>query len=83
MSEAPAYAGSRAPAGDGPAHAGTHAHTHAQPPMADDSRTSVAVRRVAVSIVGLLLVGAAWLIWVRGEAMIVDLATLGGGIFCF
>lgn len=72
---------------EAPAHADVHAHadayTQTQPPLADGSRAPVVVRSVAVSVVGLLLAGAAWLIWNRGEAMIVDLATLGGGMFCF
>lgn len=41
------------------------------------------VRRIGVSMVGLLLAGAVYLIAVRGEAIVVDLATLGGKVWCF
>jgi len=41
------------------------------------------VRRMGFAALGLALLGSGYLILVRGEAMIVDLATLGGKIFCF
>lgn len=41
------------------------------------------VRRVGLAVLGLALTGSAYLIWARGEAMIVDLATLGAKVFCF
>lgn len=41
------------------------------------------VRWTAVALLGVVLAGSSYLIWVRGEAMIVDLATLGGKFFCF
>lgn len=52
----------------------------------DGSRTTGTprmVRRIGVSMVGLLLAGAVYLIAVRGEAIVVDLATLGGKVWCF
>jgi hypothetical protein len=41
------------------------------------------VRRIGLAVLGLLLAGSAYLIWVRGEAMLVDLANLGAKVFCF
>jgi hypothetical protein len=36
-----------------------------------------------VAVLALALTGSAYLIWARGEAMIVDLATLAGRVWCF
>lgn len=41
------------------------------------------VRLVGLIGLSVALVGAAYLIWARGEAMIVDLATLAGKVWCF
>ena len=41
------------------------------------------VRRVGLGVLGVLLASAAYLIMVRGEALVVDLATLGARIWCF
>ena len=41
------------------------------------------MRRVGMVAMGLLLGGASYLIAVRGEAMVVDLATLGAKVWCF
>ncbi len=41
------------------------------------------LRRMGVAVLGLVLAGAAYLIAVRGEAIIVDLSTLAGQVFCF
>lgn len=41
------------------------------------------VRRAGFAVLGFVLAGSAYLIWARGEAMIVDLATLGAKVFCF
>ena len=41
------------------------------------------VRRAGWSVLGVLLAGAAYLILVRGEAMIVDLSALAGKVWCF
>lgn len=41
------------------------------------------VRRIALVVVGLMLTGAGYLIAVRGEAIVVDLATLGANVWCF
>ncbi|MGE0767401.1 MAG: hypothetical protein AB7L90_13115 [Hyphomicrobiaceae bacterium] len=41
------------------------------------------IRRAGFVALGLGLAGSCYLIWARGEAMIVDLATIGGKVFCF
>jgi hypothetical protein len=41
------------------------------------------VRLVGFIGLSVALAGAAYLIWARGEAMIVDLATLAGKVWCF
>jgi len=41
------------------------------------------VRRIGLALLVALLGGAGWLIAVRGEAILVDLATLGGRVWCF
>jgi hypothetical protein len=38
---------------------------------------------MGVAVLGLVLAGSIYLIWARGEAMIVDLATLGSKVWCF
>lgn len=41
------------------------------------------VRRVGFATLVLALSGSLYLIWARGEAMIVDLANLAGKVWCF
>ncbi|MDX2156987.1 MAG: hypothetical protein SFW09_10820 [Hyphomicrobiaceae bacterium] len=41
------------------------------------------VRRIALGLLAVLLGGAGYLIAVRGEAMVVDLAALAGRVWCF
>ncbi len=41
------------------------------------------VRRTGLALLAVALLGAAYLIWARGEAMIVDLSTLAGRVWCF
>ena len=41
------------------------------------------VRRTACGLLLVALAGAAYLITVRGEAIIVDLSTLAGKVWCF
>ena len=41
------------------------------------------VRRLAVTALTLLVVGAVWLVAVRGEAILVDLSVAGSKVFCF
>lgn len=41
------------------------------------------LRMAGVAVLALALTGSAYLIWARGEAMIVDLATLAGRVWCF
>ena len=41
------------------------------------------VRRVLFGVVGVLFVGALYLIAVRGQALLVDLSALSSRIFCF
>ncbi|MEZ5856723.1 MAG: hypothetical protein R3D67_18995 [Hyphomicrobiaceae bacterium] len=48
-----------------------------------DERTPRLVRRLGFAVVALLMAGALYLIAVRGEAILVDLAALGGRIWCF
>lgn len=43
----------------------------------------VMVRRAGWAMLGLLLVGAAYLIAARGDAIVVDLSTLAGKVWCF
>ena len=46
-------------------------------------RMPVAVRTALFVVLGLFLVGALYLIAVRGEALLVDLSALSQRIFCF
>jgi hypothetical protein len=41
------------------------------------------VRWLGLGLAGFLVAGAAYLIWARGEALVVDLATLAGKVWCF
>jgi len=41
------------------------------------------VRRAGLAVLAALLSGAAYLIWARGEAIVVDLATFAGKVWCF
>jgi hypothetical protein len=51
----------------------------------DASRGSmpVGVRLAVLAAVGLICLGALYLISVRGEALLLDLSALGARIFCF
>jgi hypothetical protein len=42
-----------------------------------------AVRRAVLVALAVLLVGAAGLIWLRGESILVDISTLAGKAWCF
>jgi hypothetical protein len=60
----------------------THSHSgHGQ----DAARQSMpgAVRWAVLAAVGLVFAGALYLVWVRGEALLLDLSALGQRIFCF
>jgi hypothetical protein len=57
-------------------------------PVATDSgerrpSTSATSRAVALAAMGIVLAGAGYLIAVRGEAIVADLAKLGSSVFCF
>ncbi|MBS0244703.1 MAG: hypothetical protein JSS20_21240 [Proteobacteria bacterium] len=41
------------------------------------------VRVAGLGALALVLLGAAYLIWVRGEAIVVDLSSLAAKVFCF
>ncbi|MFM9943545.1 MAG: hypothetical protein ACKVP7_29105 [Hyphomicrobiaceae bacterium] len=41
------------------------------------------MRRIGLALLGLFTVGAVYLIAVRGEALLVDLSTLAGKVWCF
>jgi hypothetical protein len=49
----------------------------------DGDKAPRLVRRAGAAVLGLVLAGSIYLIWARGEAMIVDLATLGSKVWCF
>jgi hypothetical protein len=57
----------------------------AQIPVGSPSgeRAPVIVRALGWAALGLVLAGAVYLIGVRGEAIVVDLATLAGKVWCF
>jgi hypothetical protein len=46
-------------------------------------RTPASVRWLVLATLGLVSAGSAYLIWVRGEAIVVDLANLGAKVWCF
>jgi hypothetical protein len=47
------------------------------------ARMPTAMRLLLLTALGLLVTGAAYLIAVRGEALLVDLAAVSQRIFCF
>lgn len=51
--------------------------------MSEEARAPLLVRRAGWAALGLVLAGAAYLILVRGEAIIVDLTALAGKVWCF
>jgi hypothetical protein len=53
------------------------------PAAGSGDRAPPLVRRIGLALLVALLGGAGWLIAVRGEAILVDLATLGGRVWCF
>jgi hypothetical protein len=57
-----------------------HVRTHDDSPSGRPPRL---VRRAGAAVLGLVLAGSVYLIWARGEAMIVDLATIGSKVWCF
>ncbi len=59
----------------------THSHTRLDGET-DRQAMPGAVRRAVLAAVGLALVGALYLVAVRGEALLLDLSALGR-IFCF
>jgi hypothetical protein len=59
----------------------THSHTRLDR-EADRQAMPGAVRWAVFAVVGLALVGALYLVAVRGEALLLDLSALGR-IFCF
>jgi hypothetical protein len=56
---------------------------HIEITRGERERMPAGLRYAVFGAVGLLLTGALYLIAVRGEALLVDLAALSGRIFCF
>ena len=56
-------------------------HTHEAEATRD--RMPAAARFAVLGVVGLALIGALYLIAVRGQALLVDLSALSQRIFCF
>jgi hypothetical protein len=56
---------------------------HMSTSRSERDRMPTPLRYIVLGGVGLLCVGALYLIAVRGEALLVDLAGLSGRIFCF
>ena len=52
-------------------------------PAADPSGPPLSVRRAAWALLAVAMGGASYLIWARGEAIVVDLSTLAGKVWCF
>lgn len=52
-------------------------------PSADASGVPRGVRRAMWLALALVVGGAGYLIWARGEAIVVDLSTLAGNLWCF
>lgn len=50
---------------------------------ASEARAPLSLRRAGWAVLSLVLAGAAYLILVRGEAIVVDLSTLAGKVWCF
>ena len=50
---------------------------------ASEMRAPRGVRIAALSVLGVSLAGAAYLVVVRGEAIMVDLSGLAGKVWCF
>jgi hypothetical protein len=63
----------------------THARHDAEAPTQADAsgRMPRAVRLSLIVTLGALMTGAVYLLAVRGEALLVDLAALGGRLWCF
>jgi hypothetical protein len=53
------------------------------PDAPTDDRMPPAIRRTVVAVVALLSLGAAYLIVVRGEALLLDLAAVGRYLGCW
>lgn len=52
-------------------------------PSANASGAPRSVRRAMWLALALVVGGAGYLIWTRGEAIVVDLSTLAGKVWCF
>jgi hypothetical protein len=51
--------------------------------MSTPEQAPAIVRRTMIALAGIVLVGAAYLIAVRGNALMADLAALGTRVWCF
>lgn len=60
-----------------------HGMASTSPDTASDTRAPLPLRRAGWAALSLVLAGAGYLIVVRGEALIVDLSTLAGKVWCF
>ncbi|MGE0698535.1 MAG: hypothetical protein AB7O57_05515 [Hyphomicrobiaceae bacterium] len=52
-------------------------------PDGRDVAPPTSVKLAVGGVLAVLLAGAGFLIWARGEAIVVDLATLAGKVWCF
>ena len=52
-------------------------------PTRSDTGAPPVVRRAMLAIVALLVGGAVYLVAVRGEALLADLAAIGAKVWCF
>jgi hypothetical protein len=52
-------------------------------PASRHDRPPRALKRAGLAVLGIVLTGAAYLIWARGEAIVLDLAALGSKVWCF
>lgn len=52
-------------------------------PTRSDTGAPTVVRRAMLAIVALLVGGAVYLVAVRGEALLADLAAIGAKVWCF
>ena len=59
----------------------THSHSEVEREAARRPMPG-AVRWSVLAAVGLVLAGALYLVWIRGEALLLDLSALGR-VFCF
>lgn len=66
-----------------PALTSLKGHVMTGNPDAKADEMPVALKRAGLGLLGLIAGGAVWLIVVRGEAIMVDLAGLAGKVWCF